>query len=293
MNVQANEEDAKRCYNFASFANKEKEIKVTKFYSIGQPFEEGVQLHYENFRIGRVSSGFVVLVIFCIISFLYTLFISFTDYENIWIVRVGIIFRNVISWVGLFISYKIFYARVQPDCASREEFSKYVYTVTNLSNFLIVAFAVGNGLFFVWKSSLGSCLDVNGNLKNDDAFKLDCNTGYEVGYVPIASLIVLLFGNVFLVATLRCHSYWAALINYVVTVISVFVGVALSPSPLASTPAIFVSLYCIFVYNSMESNALTMFKALLDLESTNRVKTAELKHFIGNVAHDLKVKMLT
>jgi hypothetical protein len=285
MSMQATEEDAKRCYNFASF---------TKFHGIGQPFEEGVQLHYENFRIGRVSSGFATLGIFCLISFFYALFLSFARYENIWFVRIVMIWRNVINWVGLYIFYKIFYARVQPDSASREEFSKYVSTVTNLSNFLIVAFALGNGLIYVWKSSLGSCLDVNGSdLKNNDVFNLDCNTGYEIGATPTIAMQILLVGNVFLVATLRCHSYWAALMSYVVTVVSVFAAAAVSSSPLTSVSTILVALYSIFVYNSMESNALTMFKALLDLESTNRIKTAELKHFIGNVAHDLKVTMLT
>jgi hypothetical protein len=288
MSVLATEEDAKHCYNFA---NKEKE---RKFYSIALPFEGGIQLHYENFRIGRVSSGFVVLVIFCMLSFLRGLFISFTQYESIWLVRIVLIMRNVVCWAGLYLSYKIFYARVKPDSASREEFGNYVSTVTNLSNFVIVVFALGNGLIYAWKSSLGSCVDVNDNrthLKNSDLLHFDCNTGYEVGSTSTSSLIILLLGNIFLVATLRCHSYWAAAASYVVTAISVLAAAAVSRSPLISTPAVFVALYSICMYNSMESNSLTMFKALLDLESTNRVKTAELKHFIGNVAHDLKVRM--
>jgi adenylate cyclase len=45
------------------------------------------------------------------------------------------------------------------------------------------------------------------------------------------------------------------------------------------------------VINGMENNNLMMFTTLLQLESTNRIKTTELKQFVGNVAHDLKVSI--
>jgi hypothetical protein len=69
----------------------------------------------------------------------------------------------------------------------------------------------------------------------------------------------------------------------------VIAGAALSPSPTQSIPAILLALLSILIYVSMENNTVMMFTALLELSSTSRVKTAELKQFVGNVAHDLKV----
>jgi hypothetical protein len=39
----------------------------------------------------------------------------------------------------------------------------------------------------------------------------------------------------------------------------------------------------------MEKNTYTVFISMLNLEMTKRTEASELNHFIGNVAHDLKV----
>ena len=103
-------------------------------------------------------------------------------------------------------------------------------------------------------------------------------------------MIVLLIGNIFMVCILRSHSHWAAWVNYIITCISVFAAAALSNDTQTSGPVIFATLLTIIVYKDIEYNSLTVFKALLSLEFTNREKTTELKQFIGNVAHDLKVR---
>ena len=288
VSVKPTEEDAEKCYTFAN------NMERGKFYH--QSFEEGVKRHYENFRIERVSSGFTVMVAFGSINFSNTLYASLSKYDDIWLMRIVQMVRVIICCVGIYTNYKIFYGRVKPNTtASREEFGNYVSTVTSLSNFIIIAFALVNGVAYAWRSSLGSCL-VDGEAielrKNNDYFSFDCNAGYEMGGTPGDSLLILLVGNLFLIATLRCHYYWAAFVSYVVTIVSVIVAAAVSPAPLTSSLIVLCSLYLISMYNDMENNSLTMFNALLALESTNRVKTTELKQFIGNVAHDLKVRLL-
>ena len=281
MSVQPTEEDAKRCY---SFANKE---QTTTLYPSSQYFEDDVQRHYENFRINRVSFGFALMAFCASFNSLSGLYVAFYKYEDILLMRMAMIARNIVVCVAWYTSYKIFYAREHP--ANGEQFKKYVSTVTNLSNFLIISYALVNGIVCVWKSSLGSCLDENGDMRHTDYFQLDCNPAYEVRGTPSDIFILLFIGNIFMVATLRCHSFWAVWISYAVVAVSVYTGAALSLSALTSIPQIFFVTFSIILYNGMEHNSLTMFTALLELEATNRVKTAEMKHFIGNVAHDLQV----
>jgi hypothetical protein len=52
------------------------------------------------------------------------------------------------------------------------------------------------------------------------------------------------------------------------------------------------AIFTILIYERLDQNSLLAFRLLLDLEKTNRIQTAELKNFIGNVAHDLKVLKL-
>ena len=144
----------------------------------------------------------------------------------------------------------------------------------------------------VWKASLGPCLvfDSEGNqIETNDLYFYDCNPSHSIGTTPTDTMIMLVFGNILCITTLRSHSYWAAWINYSVTVVSVVFAAALSRHPFIAFPEFSAALFSILVYNLMESNSISLFRTMLELEATNRVKTAELKHFIGNVAHDLKV----
>jgi hypothetical protein len=102
-------------------------------------------------------------------------------------------------------------------------------------------------------------------------------------------MINLLVGNLYVVTSMRCHNSWASQLNYLVTFISIFLAASMTPNFNESGSAIFAAGTFISIYEGVEKNSLAMFGALLDLESTKRVQIGDMKHFIGNVAHDLKV----
>jgi hypothetical protein len=288
LGVSPTEEDALSSSNFMSNRNTRK-----NFYNGGRSFEEeGVQFYYENFRIEIVSSSIIFILILSILNFIHGLAISFILYEGVWLMRAAMVIRNIICCVALYTFYKIFHMRVRPESSTREEFQRYVSSVVRLSNFVVIAFALVNGFVYAWKSSLGSCLTIEDNhavISNENYYYLNCNPSYEIGSTPTDAMVLLLVGNILIIATLRSHSYWAAWVSYAVTLVFVIVGAAVSQAPLTSTSTVFLALFSIFIYNGMENNTFTMFTALLELSSTSRIKTAELKQFVGNVAHDLKV----
>jgi len=148
----------------------------------------------------------------------------------------------------------------------------------------------------MFKSSLGSCLKLNDEtLKleviEEDKYYYSCNPAYEVGGTPVNSMILLLIGNIFIIVTLRCHSSWAARINYFITCITCITAASVSPDPSQSTLIILSAFLTVVIYESIENNSLAVFKALLEAETAKRIGMAELKHFIGNVAHDLKTPL--
>jgi hypothetical protein len=284
------EEDARNCYNF----NKNKPTPANSFnFGHHHSFEdENIQRHYGNFRITRVSRSVLVLWILYLLTNGVGLVKSFTMYTDIWVARIFLFCRIIIALVGVFNYFNIFHMRVHHD-ASRKDFHQYVSFVTNTSNFIIISIAMVNGLIYAWKSSLGSCLDVDESTNEnhiEGQFSYDCNPSYEIGGTPTHSMMILIAGNIVLITTLPCHSLWAAWINYVVTCVSVITAAILSPDFFSSVSVILTALFTIAIYNGVEDNSITMFKTLLDLESTSRVQMRELKQFIGNVAHDLKVR---
>jgi hypothetical protein len=283
------EDDARNCYKFTNKYTKADAVDNTLPFSHRPPFEdESVQLHYENFRITSVSRFILVIWIMCLVVSIQGLLVAFS-YSNVWLMRTAMTLRVLISLLAFVNYYKIFYA-------SRQDFHQYVSFVTNSSNFIIISSAVVNGMVYAWTSSLGSCLNVNANtteIEKSDHYSVDCNPSYEMGGTPVNPMLILIVGNVLLVTILRCHSRWAARVSYVVMCLSVIAAAVLSPDFMNSFIVIFTALVTIAIYNDVEVNSLTMFKALLDLESTNRIKTIELKQFIGNVAHDLKVFILS
>jgi hypothetical protein len=290
MSVTPTEDDARNSSNFIYKQN----IAAKNMFT-GRCFgddEEGIQFYYENFRIEIVSSSTIFILILSIINFIHGTVSAFWSYEEIWLMRAAMVIRNIICVVALYTFYKIFYVRVRPESSTRKEFHRYVSSVVRLSNFIVISFALVNGFVYAWKSSLGSCLVVEDNrvtVNNDDFYFLNCNPSYEIGSTPTDSMVLLLVGNILIIATLRSHSYWAAWVTYLVTITFVIAGAALSPSPRQSVPSILLAFLSIFIYIGMENNTFMMFTALLELSSTSRVKTAELKQFVGNVAHDLKV----
>jgi hypothetical protein len=289
LGVPPTEEDAHRCACFTS-----KDNKRMSFYSRGAPFDECIQLYYENFRIEISSSSVTIVFFFSFVSFLRGLMVSVVSYNEVWVMKCAFFSRVMYCLVGFFTFYKIFYARVHPENACCKKFKEYVKSVVRLSNFLIIFNSVLNGVVYAWISSLGSCLDASENetdVDNNPFFTMDCNPSYEKGSTPYDAMLLLLMGNMFVIGLLRCHSHSAAVISYFVTVVCAIAGAAVSPKPITSTPALFCVFFSYFVINGMENNNLMMFTTLLQLESTNRIKTTELKQFVGNVAHDLKVSI--
>jgi hypothetical protein len=287
--VPPTEEDAHRC---ASFANKDN--KRMSFRAGSAPFDECIQLYYENFRIEIVSPSLTIIAFFSFLFFVYGCFVSLVsyEYEDVMVMKVVFFSRVVVSLVDFFTLYKIFYGRVYPETSSREDFKIYVKSIVRLSNFIVIATAVMNGVAFAWKSSLGSCLHFSEDgtaTKNEEMYTLHCNPSYESGSPSYDTMLLLFAGNIFVIGLLRSHSYWAACVSYVVTLSCAIAGAVVSGVPVNSSSALFCSIFAIFLINGIESNTMTMFSALLELESTNRVKTTELKQFVGNVAHDLKV----
>jgi hypothetical protein len=294
-NEMATEEDARNCYRHRLTDQRGLPIAQKCFGSKFSFEDEKISYHYENFRITNASKTHVVVVwLTLLVLFIYGFVVSFTAYSNdLWVMRVLLTLRLLISLVAVFNYYTIFYAAVPSD-ASQKLFRSYVSSVTNMSNFIIISIAVVNGIVYVWQSSLGSCMAVNKDtniveLNHQDKYFYDCNPSYEIGGTPTNSMVLLLVGNIFVVITLRCHSCWAARISYYITCVSAIAASVLAPDFGQSSLIIFSALLTVIIYECVEDNSLAMFTALLRLESTNRIQTSELKHFIGNVAHDLKV----
>ena len=287
------EEDAMIYYMYQwAYESNSSLLKI--FIGNNVPFKDkNTQYHYENFRIKNVSKMILAILIPCFLLYLYGCVILFTKYERVWFMRTILITREVIVVLALYNYYKIFYARVSLE-AEQSEFRKYVGSVTALSNFIIVTSGLVNGAAYAWKSSLGSCFVKNEDLELEviDPYYYNCNPSFENGGTPVNSMLLLVVGNILLIVTLRCHSSWAARVNYFFTLMSCVVAAALSPDFGHSIVIIIFASLTIVIYESIDTNSLTVFKALLDLESTKRIQTKELKYFIGNVAHDLKVRSI-
>ena len=121
---------------------------------------------------------------------------------------------------------------------------------------------------------------------------MSLNYTFSPGGTSPTDFLVLLLGNIFAITTLRCHSLYASRVSYVITCICTIVASAVSPLPYQSFFNIAMSFMVIFIYQSVEDSTQTMFTALLDVETTKRKQTIQLKQFIGNVAHDMKVSCL-
>jgi hypothetical protein len=230
------------------------------------------------------------------ILYIFGMYVLLTEYdEKVWFMRVILICRLLIVALGLWTYAKIFYYCTPVD-GDQKEFYHYVKVVTNFSNLIVVLVSLVNGIAYVWKSNRGSCLVFDATtseyeVDNRDTYFYNCNPSFEVGGTPANSMVILIVGNIFIVSTLRCHSAWAARVNYWVMCLSCISAAAVSPDSGQSTLIILSAFLCVLIYNDMESSSLGMFKALLELQSTKRIQLNELKQFIGNVAHDLKVRL--
>lgn len=297
--IVATEEDALNCYNYYHKKVSHKSTQSTCFGNELIFKDENVRWHYDNFRILNVSAYHSIIWFSQFLLYSFGLLVLFTEYtHDLWFMRTIVSLRLIIVCIALFTYHKIFYKakthKYGNDPALKQSFQRYVKDVTSLSNFIVIAISIVNGAAYVWKSSLGSCLYFDettqkNEVKNSDTYYYDCNPHFETGGTPINSMVLLLIGNIFVIITLRCHSPWAARMNYFLTCAACIAAASLSPDPGLSTLVILSAFLTVVIYDGVESNSMAVFSALLDLESSKRVSTSELKHFIGNVAHDLKV----
>jgi hypothetical protein len=103
--------------------------------------------------------------------------------------------------------------------------------------------------------------------------------------------LCLLLTNLLVITTLRCHHFWAANVCCAITVISTIIAACLIPKPAQSAMAVLFAIMTIVIARGMERTTYTAFHTLLQGEMSKRNQASELKHFIGNVAHDLKVSI--
>lgn len=280
----ATEQDAINCNRFA---NRFK-VKSSIFNFFNNPFEDPkVLLHYQYHRIKNNSLMHPLYWIMTLLGHSHQLYVASMQYEDIWLMRMIVFSHVVLTLMWAYICNKVSSTTTPgPLDMSQEKFKDFVSTITNLSNIIVVMATLTNGLFYAWQSSLGPCLS-----HEHEVFHFGCNPSHCNGGTPTFPLVQLLFGNIFVVTTLRSHSPFALCLSYLLTCASVVIAAILSPDPIQSLNPILAGFCTIFIYNTMEDSSVAMFKALLELETNNRENVAEQKHFIGNVAHDLKVRL--
>lgn len=296
---EATEEDAMKCYMHRQRRDHSEstlQLVLRTFLGNNNPFNnENIQRHYEHFRIRNISKKQAAVWIISIVLFTYYCIDLFFFYErNLWFMRVVISLRLSFCILALYNLYKVSYGGVSHD-ADQKDFYSYVNSVTNISNFIVISFALANGASYVWLSSRGSCLVFNSNtglyeVDDGDLYLYDCNPSFETGGTPLTPMLSLIVGNIFIVLVLRCHSSWAARISYFVACMAAIAAAFVSPDASQSFTVILVAFMSVFIYDGIENESLRVFEALLDLETSKRVQMREMKHFIGNVAHDLKVQ---
>ena len=247
-----------------------------------------IQKYYEHYRIHLVTFGVVVvwlLVVACIIvTSSLSLFVLHTKYDHpLPVVQVVMILRILLGCLALFVCYKI--SRGVPTDKTNGQFAVCSSCITKLTNALIIGFPLVNGLMLCWLASQGSCEEAS-----ERHFFFNCNTSYESGGVPNEAALFLITTNLFIISTLRCYSYWAILTCFVITIASTVVASLLSPNVSQSIVVVVAAFVTVIVGRGLEVNTYTMFKTLLDFQKIKRHQARELKHFIGNVAHDLRVR---
>jgi hypothetical protein len=273
--TESSEKDAEHCYANISH-------KFETSFS-----DRNIQFHYEQFRVKCVTSDIVIMWL-CVVAFVSVnsigaLYILATKYDStLYIVQLVQVGRIALCLLAAFVCIKIVMG--VSSAASKQEQHRYTFLITKLTNIIIIGFPVVNGLMLCWRASKGPCED-----SDQISHTFHCNESYESGGVPTSDAIFLLMFTTFNITTLRCHNYWAVQICYAVTIVSAAVSVYLTPEPMKSLILLLSSVMIVIIGRGLEINTFTLFSTLLNLETSQRNQTRELKQFIGNVAHDLKV----
>jgi hypothetical protein len=146
---------------------------------------------------------------------------------------------------------------------------------------------------------LGQCKD------GEDPYSMDCNPVQHENEIPVLTVLMIFAGSFILPIIFRCHT---PMVNFICVVLSyatlasafAIMGADLFVYPTSATVLV-ATLVCMYDYEY--SNAYS-FQSFVNMENAIRQKvTAEnerqiiaenakdLRHFIGNVAHDLKTPL--
>jgi p-aminobenzoyl-glutamate transporter AbgT len=213
-----NEEDAKHCCDYKM---SESNLRiVTHYWGRYKYFEnENIQRCFESFQINGISKLQVLVWVVYFLIYGIVLISSIVTGEesanNFQKTCQGL--RVIIIILALFNYYKIFIGRVTHK-ASQKEFHDYVNFVTKLSNFIVIAFAVVNGMDYVTRSNLGTCFVVNSETGERELgsplqlFFFNCNPQVRVALfficiVYIVHAVCLILISSLLLCLLSCHIY--------------------------------------------------------------------------------------
>lgn len=263
----ATKEDASNCYANMSVMDFD-----TKFAN------PAIQLHYEQFRMQLVTIGTILFWLLVVLSVLVDssvgLFFLETQYStSLHLVRVVLICRILLSLVGIFLCLKIF--RVS---SARKNMNKESdrAIITQLTNVLLLGVPLVNGLLLCWLVSRDSCHEQE--LENNTYYMhYNCNTN-ATGGVPLAATLTLFLSNLFIVATLRSYTYRVLQTSFLLNFISAITAIVLSPTPSESLIVLVAAVLTAVMGYSQETYAYSMFKALLDGETTKRLHSTEMQH---------------
>ena len=250
--------------------------------------DDTVQREYENYRVRLVTRNSKIMWFFLglliVVDSLVNL-ISLHTEDNSPVVNVYyvvLIARILLGLVSVVLSITLLRPRKAPVNIGPEKPHACFQTrmIFVLTNVIIIGFQLVNGLLLCWHSYQGSCKSWN------------CRTtGEKSGDMTTASSFYFIVLYLLIISTLRCYSYWAICISCGITVAATVGAMFLSSQcPECLIMVLVAALSTCVATNCLECNTYALFNALLKFEISKRQQTKEMKYFVGNVAHDLKVR---
>ena len=135
-----------------------------------------------------------------------------------------------------------------------------------------------------------------------DVFKAFCNPVHELHELPVFPVLFVVISPFVWCLLFRCHSFWTPFLVNLVGFCSLVAASIIVQAPTANYPTLVVlyAAVALGLYN-LEYSAAYSFSVVINLERAIKQKMAavtekdiiassaeDLRHFVGNVAHDLK-----
>ena len=167
---------------------------------------------------------------------------------------------------------------------------------------------LGN-LVILWRAVIGGLNLIrrcyNGPCDSQDKFHALCNPSHEVDQLPAVPLLIFVLGSFIMPIVFQCHSSWASSFSMMVTFGSVLVSMYFTNMPWILYVSVLGLLATAVVgVVDYEYSTASSFTSYMGVEQAVREKLTaeneklsvtenanELRHFIGNVAHDLKTPL--